>query len=61
MGNTIKGLRCNCGQQQNVSVPEAVVDVFCPNCGALVRLGEALGLTFGQALFGALVVLLLLG
>lgn len=61
MGNTIKGLRCACGHAQNVQVEEAVLDIFCPKCGAWVRLGEALGMSFGQAVIFAIVALWLLG
>jgi hypothetical protein len=51
MQHTTKGLSCvHCGNQQNVAVPEALLHLACPQCEALVALGEALGLTFGQAL-----------
>jgi hypothetical protein len=61
MQHTTKGLRCDCGHEQNVSVPEAVFGLACPRCGAWVALGQALGLSFGQAAIAALVILWLLG
>jgi ribosomal protein S27E len=62
MQQTTKGLRCQgCSHEQNVAVSEAVLGLVCPKCGAWVKLGEALGLSFGQAAIAALVVLWLLG
>jgi hypothetical protein len=61
MQHTTKGLRCDCGHEQNVTVPEAVFTLICPKCGGGVKLGEALGLSFGQAAIAALVVLWQLG
>lgn len=51
-----KGLRCNCGHQENMTVAETVLEAFCPKCGAWVQLGEALGLTFGQAAIVGLIL-----
>jgi len=56
-----KGLRCSCGHEQNVQVEDAVLDILCPKCGAWVRLGEAIGLSFGQAVIFAIVAIWLLG
>jgi hypothetical protein len=57
-----KGLRCHCcGHEQNVTVARFVLKVICPKCGAWVTLGEALGLSFGQAVFVTALALLIFG
>jgi hypothetical protein len=56
MTNVTKGLRCCCGHEQNVQVAETVLGIFCPKCKAWVWLGEALGLTTGQAIVAALIL-----
>jgi len=62
MQRTTKGLRCQgCGHEENVNVPEAILGLVCPKCGAWVKLGEALGLSFGQAAFAVLVIALIFG
>lgn len=60
MKHVTKGLRCDCcGLEQNYSVPEALLQAFCPQCGKWVTLGEALGLSFGQAVVATLLLLLI--
>jgi hypothetical protein len=49
------------GHQENVPVPEAILEIVCPKCGAWVKLGEALGLSFGQAVFAVVVLALIFG
>jgi hypothetical protein len=61
MQHTTKGLRCPCGHEENVTVPKALLGMFCPKCNAWVTLGEALGLSFGQAVVATLVILWLIG
>ncbi len=60
MKNVTKGFRC-CGREENVTVSEALLGIVCPQCGKWVLLGEALGLSFGQAAVLTVLAIWLLG